>query len=261
MPILKNKVEIATLNDWKELAGPKAKYQWADDRSAKEVARAWIEGGGTHLPREVANVLSSHLDFGEVESWIAEPEAKLKFDNFRGETRNTDLAVYAKDQFGDYVLAIEAKADEPFSDLVATTLADALERKLKSQRSNGLFRAEQLAAAILGPRQPKEPNVGELRYQLLTACAGVLCEAERKCCSRAVMLVQEFFTNRTDDKKHQQNEYDLERFMRRLAHDQNFSLKSNNIYGPFVVPGEPLIKTAIKLYVGKVSRSIRGNMA
>lgn len=259
MPIIKGKTEIATLKDWEEFAGPKAKNQWADNHSAKAVARAWLEGGGIRLPKEVADVLGNHRDFGEVMRWSAEPEAKLKFDNFRGEPRNTDLVVYAKDRFGDYILAIEAKADEPFADLVAKTLADALERKLLNQRSNGLIRAEQLVAAILGPRRLAEPNIGELRYQLLTACAGALCEAERKSCSRAVMLVQEFVTDETEDKKHMQNAHDLECFVRRLAHDQKLCLESGSMYGPFIVPGHPIINTAIKLYVGKVSRNIRSS--
>jgi hypothetical protein len=261
MPISKANTEINSLKDWEDLAGPKTKYQWADDRSAKELARAWLEGAGVRLPTEVAELLANHQDFGEVMSWNAEPEAKLKFDNFRGEPRNTDLVVYARDRFGDYVLAVEAKADEPFADLVAKTLAGALERKLKNQNSNGLIRAELLVAAILGPRQIPEPKVSDLRYQLLTACAGALCEAKRRGYSRAVMLVQEFITNKTDDENHRRNASDLERFLRRLAHNPKLCLESDNLYGPFTLPGHPIIKSPIKLYVGKVSRNLRNNVA
>jgi hypothetical protein len=44
---------------------------------------------------------------------------KLPFDGFAGEPRNTDALVVAQDGFGSYVIAVEAKADEPFSATVA----------------------------------------------------------------------------------------------------------------------------------------------
>lgn len=47
-------------------------------------------------------------------------------------------------------------------------------------------------ALLLPPQSKGLPHVGDLRYQLLTACAGVVAEAERKGCFGAVMLVQEF---------------------------------------------------------------------
>ena len=45
-------------------------------------------------------------------------------------------------------LAVEAKADEPFGETVADALAAAVDRGLKSAKSNGVKRIEQLAAAV-----------------------------------------------------------------------------------------------------------------
>jgi hypothetical protein len=257
MSISKNGRSILSLAQWKDLAPPKAESQWTDDRSAKEVARAWLGAGAGNLPNEIASAIRSHADFGRVLNWKAEPEAKLRFDAFPGEPRNTDLAVDVRDIHGDYFLAVEAKADEPFAETVAQTLAAALERKLKNPRSNGMARVEHLAAAILGPRGPKELHVADVRYQLLTACAGALREAERKRVTRAVLLVHEFVTSKTDDENHRRNAKDLDRFVQRLSHDQEASVPGGSLVGPFTIPGRPLLNSAVKLYVGKATRVLR----
>src|SRR5579872_6453476 len=122
MSIAKDGQPIVTLDDWKRLAPPRSPGQWVDGRSAKEVARAWLEGSGDSLPDEVHAALCIHPMFGPVVAWEAEPEARLPFDEFPGETRNSDLAVIARDGFGPYVLAVEAKADESFSETVAEAL-------------------------------------------------------------------------------------------------------------------------------------------
>jgi hypothetical protein len=252
---------IASLDDWFVRAAPKGKEKhWQDHRSAKEVARAWLEGGGLELPSEVRAALAGHRDFGPVLSWEGEPEAKLKFDSFAGETRNCDLAVIARDSAGPYVLAVEAKADESYGETVAAALSAALERRIRNPRSNGLARIEALACMLLRPREEKLAEAGDLRYQLLTACAGVLAEADRRGTSRAVLLVHEFVTpgepeqeGATSDKKLQRNAADLARFLGRLTGEPMESVPDGKLHGPFE------IKRAgkIKLYIGKVRRTLK----
>lgn len=261
MPISKNGIALTSLSAWETYAGPKSSNQWVDGRSAKEVARAWIEGGGTNFPEEVSSALTSHKAFGLVQAWQAEPEAKLPFDNFAGEPRNSDLVIYAQDLHGPFLIAVEAKADEPFGETVAETLAAAVDRYLENNRSNGVARIEQLATALLGPRQTDDPPLKDVRYQLLTACAGTLCEAERCGYSRALMLIHEFVTNKTSDDKHIRNAADLGTFVRRLSHGSVTTVRSGGIYGPFAVPGAPLLSDRVALFVGKVSRSLRTNSA
>ncbi|MCG6535638.1 MAG: hypothetical protein L7F78_13310 [Syntrophales bacterium LBB04] len=132
MAIVKNGIPLSTLADWEKYAGPKRSDQWADGRSAKEAARAWISNGENKLPEEVLSVLVNHEAFGPIQSWQAEPEAKLSFDSFRGETRNADIIVCAQDSHGPFLIAVEAKADEPFGETVANTLAAAVERHLRT---------------------------------------------------------------------------------------------------------------------------------
>jgi hypothetical protein len=256
MSIRKRNIELTSLEEWARLAGPKSPDQWVDDRSAKEVARAWLAGKGV-LPSEVNIALNGHPAFGPVFSWHAEPEAKLPFDGFAGEARNTDLSVHAQDAHGEYLIAVEAKADEPFSYTVGKTLEDALERFLQNKSSNGINRIQALTQALVGARAPGEPPVSNLRYQLFTGCAGALCEADRRGYKRTLFLVHEFVTSRTVDENHRTNAADLDLFLHRLSHGAIQSIKHGEIQGPFTIPGAPLLSNPGLLFIGKVSRNLR----
>lgn len=140
----------------------------------------------------MSSALAAHGDFGQVLSWHAEPEERLRFDTFRGEPRNSDLAVPAR---GD-------------------------------------------------------PPIEGLRYQLLTACAGALCEAERLGSPRTLMLVHEFVTDKTPDEKHARNAGDLDAFLKRLSRGADRAPRSGEIRGPFNVPGAPLLTTDVALFLG-----------
>lgn len=257
MWITKSERQVVDLEDWRVRAGPKSDDQWKDGRSAKEAARAWLEAGTQMLPAEVAALLASSPHFGTPTRWAAEPEARLPFDNFPGEPRNSDLVVYGTDQHGDYVLAVEAKADEAFGETVGDALSAAMERKIANSRSNGVLRIEQLATALLGPQRKGETSLGDLRYQLLTATAGALCEAERHGATRAIVLIHEFVTVATKDDRHAANSVDLDRFVHRLTHGAKATLSSGELCGPFAVPRAPLLTTSVQLFVGKAIRNIR----
>ncbi len=252
MPISKHGSRITTLEHWLQQAPPKAAHQWVDGRSAKEVARAWLEAPGTTYPSEVQAALVAHPRFGPVISWDCEPEAKLPFDRLPGEPRNSDLAIAATDPFGPYVLAVEAKADEPYGETVADAFVAALERGIENPRSNGVAWIQGLASFLFRPRGTS-PKVGALRYQLLTACAGAVAEAMRRGTSRAVVLVHEFITPVTQDAKHERNAADLVRFLHRLGDESIEHLMDGKLYGPFLPPGA----SGVDLFVGKVKRDLR----
>lgn len=232
-----------------------------DARSAKEAAKAWLEGKGVCLPTEVESALANHGAFGVVEAWRGEPEAKLRFDKFAGEPRNSDLVVYAQDSHGPYLIAVEAKADEPFGETIEKTYAAALARYQKNVRSNGITRIEQLIMALFGIGKIDALPLNSIRYQLLTACAGALCEAARQGHSRALMLVQEFVTDKTSDDKHRRNSDDLDAFLTCLSQGSVAKIRSGEICGPLIVPGTPLLPFPVPLYIGKVSRVLRGNVS
>jgi hypothetical protein len=257
MPILKGNVQVHSLAQWAAVASPKLKSQWADGRSAKELARAWLETNEPNLPPEVAQVLATHEAFGVVQQWKAEPEAKLPFDEFDGEPRNSDLVVEATDQYGSFLIAVEGKADEAFGELVGEALAAALERHLQNERSNGIARIQRLAHALFGARPEGTPPLKRIRYQLMTACAGAISEAERRHMTRAIVLIHEFVTDKTVDKRHDMNSRDLDRFVSRVSHGSVSSVQSGRLHGPFTLLGAPLFSTKVQLYIGKAIRNLR----
>ena len=257
MTLFKNGCVIQTLDEWRDLAGPKSLTHWKPGRSAMEVARAWLGVASPALPVEVAAVLSSNPAFGGIVSWNAEPEVRLPFDQYRGEPRNTDLLVQARDDYGDFLLAVEAKGDEPFGETVAQALAAAAERKRVNPRSRGIERIEQLIAALCGSEDTSRISLNQLRYQLLTATAGAIAEAVRNQRQRTVLLIQEFHTDQTSDAKHLANERDLNTFINQLSRGAISQIESGTIHGPFKIAEGPLFGKAPPFFIGKATRNIR----
>lgn len=257
MPITKTDARggihaITTLEEWYAYAPPKSPTQWRVGRSALEIARAWLGNGDGSLPKEVAKILASHREFGVLSNWHAQPEARLHFDSFPGEPRNSDILVLAEDGFGPYVLAVEGKADEAYGETVAKALTNASKRRKLNPSSNGVTRLEQLAASLLALTLDA-PTLAVLRYQLLTACAGVVAEANRRGVQRAVMLVHEFITSETEDYKHERNARDLGAFLGQISRGSIVNCKEGLLHGPFTSQTHP----QVRLFIGKVSRVLR----
>lgn len=256
MAIVKKGAPIVTLGDWLELAPPRRKEQWKEGRSAMEVARRWLASMPA-LPPEIVALLRSNPVFDTVTEWSAEPEVRLRFDDYPGEPRNTDLLVKATDRRGRYIIAVEAKADEPFSETVADALAASLERRITEGRSNGIARVEQLAAALLGPLKEGQRSVGHLRYQLLTATGGALAAAEEDGVNRAVLAIHEFITTETEDEAHATNAKDLNVFVRRLSRGAISEVKPGTLYGPIVLSPVSGTKREVQFFVGKAVHRMR----
>jgi hypothetical protein len=235
--------DIETLDDWRTYAGPKRPVQWKDGRSAKESARAWLRPA------------PAHPDFGELSSWHAEPEARVPFDSFGGEPSNIDVLLLGRDHSGPVVVAVEAKADETFGRTIGDTLARARDRLEANPRSKGVERVRGLARSILGVDGDDLSDVADLRYQLVTAIAAVLSAAKRESVERAVLVVHEFVTDATNDRRHASNAKDLADLVARLAGHDRFGLDA--LAGPLSVPGSSRRSTDVALYVGKVSRHLR----
>lgn len=256
MSIRKHGLPMTTLEDWELRAGPKRDDQWAEHRSAMEAGRAWL-ANGTDMPQEVTSALTSHPDFGPILAWSAEPEVKLPFDDFPGEPRNTDLLVEVTDSRGSYLLAVEAKADESFGDSLAKTRETVEAILARGERTNRWPRLEQLTLSLFGAEDPMSSRLVDLRYQLLTACAGVLRAGQLRGHTRAVMLVQEFVTPRMLDVNHARNAADFVAFVRAITRNDDGAQFAGDLVGPIRVPGAPLFEAHPALYIGKVSRNLR----
>ena len=209
---------IISVNDWYAGAPPKGgDAHWVTGRSARELASAWCGSNGPCVPAEIEQLLGSHPDLVDVVVERAVPEHQIRFDNLRGEPRNADLAIEARDRDGVVAITIEGKSDESFDRLVSSVLQSAVERLAADERTGAISRVESLSAALLPRWREGMAHLGDLRYQLLTGIAGTLAWARDIGANRAVFAVHEFVTDLTRDDKHAQNASDLTVFVERLS--------------------------------------------
>ena len=253
--IVKHDYTITTVEEWFKWAPPKANYQWDPERSAYELARAWCEPDGPRMPDQLRRLLDSRIETRGpvVEQYL--PEHRIRFDSHRGEPRNADMAFVGRTSVGKVAVTIEAKADEPFGGTVAETLSDAVERLIETPRSRGIQRIQDLTRALFGVRLKKQPKVGALRYQLLTAVAGSLAYAIANDADTAALVIHEFRTCKTNDTLHEVNAQDLDDFLLRLGGVRAGKPPLENSFefvGPFTVPGAPLFDKPPPLLIGKI---------
>ena len=151
---------------------------WKEGRSAKSLADSWFNANG--VPKTVSALLSSAPEFRDAELLDGWLERKTDLGDGCGAASQTDLLALLSLDDELAVLAIEAKVDESFGDVVDDWIADGSVKKFK--RLAGL-------CARLGI-DPK--STGKLRYQLLHRTVAALIEAERFHARKAVLAVQSF---------------------------------------------------------------------
>jgi hypothetical protein len=258
MRIEKDGKQISCITDWEDFAPPKGKKkQWVKGRSAYELARAWCGAGIVSMPRELRTLFDSRQETEALKIDCVTPEQRITFDSFGGEPRNADLAFVGQTSAGGVAVTVEAKADEPFGETVAETLAAALERLDRNPKSRGLRRIECLVKALFIPQIKGMPNLADLRYQLMTATAGTLAYALQNKADRAVLIIHEFITTKTLDERHAMNRADYDAFIYRLSGEKALADITTGLLGPYKVPGKPLFENAPELFVGKVSTRLR----
>jgi hypothetical protein len=245
--IQKDGQEIVTVDEWFRFAPPRGgARQWVDGRSAKELAKAFLEGGVPATPPELCALLSSHQDLGTVDLLVAFPEHKIAIDRFRGETRNADLAAVGSGKAGRVALTIEAKADESFGATLRQTLAAA------PAKSNLPKRIAALVKAVFGDAGPE---VDGLRYQLLHGTAASLIFAKEQSATAAVFIVLEFRGPSCSRENLDRNRSDFELFVKKLSPSAPPPV-TGSLSGPFLVPGGGFVPRRLPLYVGKAVRNV-----
>lgn len=254
--IKKNGTEITSKEIWEELAGPVRKVQWKELRSAMEVSKAWMNNGDISIPQEIVECIVKHEDFSEIVEWEAEPEFKSYFDSFGGPA-NLDLIGQFTDSKGKYLIGVEAKADEPYSEFnIQEKFAAALEHKIKTPNSMQIERIIGLAKSLFHEKKKSLPKISSLKYQLLTGLAGTISKAEKEGIKRVIFLIHEFKTNSTDPKKHEINSKALNAFIHRITNGKSKSIQNGELLGPIKIPGTPLFDKVPDMYIGKVVRTI-----
>jgi len=135
----------------------------------------------------------------------------------------------------------------------------ARERLVKNPRSGGVERVAWLLSALFCRTLEEEPELGALRYQLLTATAGALAAARREGSVRVVLLVQEFRTSLTVDQRLAANGADLNAFVSRLTRGALHCVTPGSVFGPYRVSAGDA--ESPPFFVGKVRHDLRATDA
>jgi hypothetical protein len=245
--IQKDGHEITTVDEWFQFAPPKeGRRQWVGGRSAKELAKIFLESGVPAVPPELRALLSSHRGLGTVDLTAAFPEHKIALDRFPGETRNADLAAIGESSIGKVAVTIEAKADESFGGTIGETLTAA------SAKSNVPKRIATLAKAVLGDAGP---GINNLRYQLLHGTAASLIFAAEHAAAAAVFVVLEFCGPSCTKENLERNSRDFELFIKALSPTAP-EPTIGNLIGPFSAPGGEFVPAGLPLFIGKAVRNV-----
>ena len=173
------------------------------------------------------------------------PEFCIRLDDFTGEPRNCDLIMFGQIASARFVVNIEAKADEPFGELIG----EYYDRKLRI-RSNVPRRIEDLASMLFGGL---DNEVRRLRYQLLHATAATLLSTQTYGADKAVFLVYEFISAKLKSENVHRNRQNWTNFVWALAGKSAPKLIGDSqIVGPVPLPN----LTTPSLYLGHLTTAL-----
>jgi hypothetical protein len=203
--------------------------QWEDGRSAKELA-CYMTAHLPHVPYEIERALSTLVAQDATFAWDAEFVTALPG---QGQGRNHDAVMWNEQIF----VGIEGKADEPFGN-------GFVDREYIQGSENKKRRIAALSDMIWGDSPEKH---GDIRYQLLTAAAAILLEANRPDhkVSKALFLIIVFkHPDKVDSAKLEANHQDLMSFLK-----STHAVLRGNLY---YVPTKYGAQNGIDLYLKKI---------
>ncbi len=258
---------IRSFDDWEQRALPPERKarQWKEGRSEFELARSWTASGAVAVPPEITQVLDVQegTRHTAIKSGRTQHETPLPFGDRA--PRCHDLTLLAERDGWVTAICIEAKADEPFGRTVAEELQEARDRR----GTRFPERLDWLTSSLFGipafrdaERLELSNAVANLRYQLFTAVAGTLIEAQARQATTAILLIHEFRTLATVDAKLQHNAEALNRFLSLFCShnggpDEAVCLGHGEMLGPISVierpiAGLPVITSEVPLFIGKI---------
>lgn len=244
---LNGKDEIITLKEWREKCPPeRGDYHWQDGRSAKELAKEWINNKGKTL----RDLLNQCPDFQGINFIKASPEFETRFDKF-GRGRKHDLLIIGEKENKIVLISIEAKVDESFgNDTVGTYYTKAIIKRLNGTITKVPSRIEGLIQALF--KRPYPSKIIHLQYQLLHAVAGTLTEAKKRDAAKAIFIVHTLRASSMNAKKNKINDANLDNFVDVISAGVYKGIRNEIIVGPISVYGNAFIPSNIPLYIGKI---------
>lgn len=201
---------------WEEWTRPKRDYQWKEGRSAMELAKSWFRNGTPAPPQELLDLLNSHDRTKEIRFASGSPEKVTRLPE-RGEGRNHDLALIGYTDAEQVTVCIEAKADEPFG---SDSVLDYYNKAMKKRTSGISTRAPERIEALLAMVDPGvsvyESRWKDIRYQLITALCGTILQTIEDASSLGVLVIHEFRTSLTDERKMHDNHQEVGKFFKNI---------------------------------------------
>ncbi len=193
--------EIHNVEDWVNSFNDSKNDE--DGKSAKTLAQFCKENDVESIIKEwISQIVGEDFSLD-----TATPEMSTKFDNY-GKGRTHDLGIYGKTVSGKRIfIGVEAKVNETFGGTVQSVYDKVAYLKSVGKNSN-------LDARIEGLKKKYFPDLplDDIRYQLLYAIAGTLCEeADIK-----ILLFITFETRQFKVESGQRNDNDLNDFLKLL---------------------------------------------
>jgi hypothetical protein len=185
---------ITVCTDVRDRLAYDRKYQYRDGYSMAEAAKCWVAAGG-RLPPSIAALVGSD------ELIAAHFEYPTKV--WGGGLAMTDVMAFVPNA----VIAVEAKVDEPFDDLVSAWIFR--EEKKNAESPPHRTRVIQRYAKALGV---SSRQLLDIRYQLLQRSLCAALTAQDSGAAQAWMVVQAF-SSQTGGDGHIVNRSDFDRFI------------------------------------------------
>jgi len=193
------------------------------------------------LPRTISKALNTGLKF------LRHPVKKLTFIHTSSfdpiYSRNHDLILSGLSDDKKVLVSVEAKADEPFGELICNVGSNNPNSKIPQ-------RLELLKNSIFG--RTTDDMIGNVRYQLLTGVAGALIEAKNWGAGISVFIVHEFVSKALDYKKVKLNSNDFKYFVRILSEKPDLAIQPDELIEIGIVRGGEFVPSDIKLFIGKI---------
>jgi hypothetical protein len=249
--------EIRSHEDWRSHGAPKGgDRQWKEMRSAYELARAWCGGESPAAPADFTAMLTAHPLLGDLVLTEGYAEHETQLGGEVGGPRNHDLLLVGKAARRLVVVGVEGKADEQFDRPLQERWEEAQRTLAAGKPTRWPERVARLAAGLLGVEAVSSdgglnPALADVPYQLLSALAGTLIEADERGAGLAVFVVHVFTSRATRPDRVARNQAALVSFIRRLAHDPDLVVRDGVLYGPFAVPGARGVPAHIPVLVGE----------
>ena len=152
------------------------------------------------------------------------------------------------------VIGVESKVNEDFGGTLRGEHAAAVRKGVRDgYESKFPARLHDLSVALLGrdlaADNPLDPRDAELRYQLLSALAGTLVEADLARADVAMLLVHELQTRFTKAAVEQRSSRRIQALLERFGREAAAGLTLGQPIGPFKVGGGGAIPPGKTVYV------------